>query len=154
MYGNVAEWVLDQYSEDGYEKHSGKKVVTAEQAFEKPDKVFPRVVRGGSWELGAEYCRSAARLASDDDEWRDEDPNYPQSPWWLTTTPGLGVGFRLFRPLAEPDSIQEKDKYWSADVPRIMKDAKNRIMDNGRGAFGLVDPDLPKAIKGLTSKDK
>lgn len=152
IYGNVAEWTLDQHVADGYSKHKGKKL-TVEQAWERPTKVFPRVLRGGSWELEAEQCRSASRLASDE-EWRDEDPNYPQSPWWLTTSPGLGSGFRLIRPLAAPKSPQDRDKFWSADVPRIFKDAKNRIMDNGRGAFGIVDNELPGAIKQLTDEDR
>ncbi len=148
MYGNVAEWVLDQYVEDHYQQFKGKPV-TAKQAWCKPTKVFPRVLRGGSWELEAEDCRSAARMGSDE-QWRDEDPNYPQSPWWYTTTPGLGTGFRIIRPLAVPKSRKEKEAYWSADVPRIFQDAKNRILDNGRGAFGIVDPQLPGAIKKLS----
>ena len=152
MYGNVAEWTLDQLVADGYKKHEGKKL-SAMKAWEHPTKVYPRVLRGGSWELEADQCRSAARLGSDE-EWRDEDPNYPQSPWWLTTSPGLGAGFRLIRPLDAPKEMEERDKFWSADVPRIMKDAKNRINDNGRGAFGVVDEGLPKAIKQLTDDDR
>ena len=152
MYGNVAEWTLDQLVADGYKKHEGKKL-PAMEAWERPTKVYPRVLRGGSWELEAKQCRSAARLGSDE-EWRDEDPNYPQSPWWLTTSPGLGAGFRLIRPLDAPKEMKERDKFWSADVARIMKDAKNRINDNGRGAFGIVDEELPKAIKQLTNEDR
>ena len=63
MCGNVAEWVLDGYSETGYARSAGKTVTTAE-AFEQPTKLFPRVLRGGSWELDAEDCRSAARMKS------------------------------------------------------------------------------------------
>jgi hypothetical protein len=103
--------------------------------------------------LEAEDCRSASRLASDE-EWLDEDPNSPQSPWWYTTSPGLGTGFRIIRPLDAPDNAEEKDQYWSADVPRIFRDAKNRINDNGRGAFGIVDPKLPQAIKSLDEDDQ
>jgi len=152
MYGNVAEWTLDQLVADGYKKHEGKKL-SAMEAWERPTKVYPRVLRGGSWELEAEHCRSAARLGSEE-EWRDEDPNYPQSPWWLTTTPGLGAGFRLIRPLDAPKEMKERDKFWSADVARILKDANNRVNDNGRGAFGIVDEDLPAAIKQLTDEDR
>ena len=152
MYGNVAEWVLDQYVENHYQAFKGKSV-SAEQAWAKPSKVFPRVLRGGSWELEAEDCRSAARMGSDE-EWRDEDPNYPQSPWWYTTSPGLGTGFRLLRPYDIPKKRQDKEAFWSADVPRIFKDAKNRIQDNGRGAFGIVDPELTQAIEQLTDEDR
>lgn len=151
MYGNVAEWTLDQYVADAYKKFEGKSL-TAREALVKPNLVFPRVLRGGSWELEAEDCRSAARFASDE-EWRDEDPNYPQSPWWYTTSPGLGTGFRIIRPLNAPKTQTAKEDYWKADVERIFKDAKNRIEENGKGAFGIVDGDLPAAIDQL-NKDK
>ena len=150
MYGNVAEWTLDQYIEDSYQKFAGKSISTKE-AFSKPKKVFPRVLRGGSWELEAEDCRSAARIQSDE-EWRDEDPNYPQSPWWFTTTPGLGSGFRIIRPLKQPDLPKDKEFYWKADVAQIFKDAKNRIEQNGKGAFGRVDSKLPAAIDQLNKE--
>jgi formylglycine-generating enzyme required for sulfatase activity len=148
MYGNVAEWVLDEYSESGYQDLAGK-TLTVKLAFRKPAKVFPRVLRGGSWELEAEDCRSAARMASSE-EWRDEDPNYPQSPWWFTTSPGLGTGFRIVRPLVPAETRQEKEGFWDADVERILKDTKSRLRD-GKGALGLVDPELPKAIEELNS---
>ena len=151
MYGNVGEWVLDQYVEDAYKKFEGGTVDT-EKALAKPTKVFPRVLRGGTWELEAEDCRSAARTASDE-EWRDEDPNYPQSPWWYTTSPGLGTGFRVIRPLAVPTTPKAREEFWKADVLRIFKDAKNRIEENGKGAFGIVDPKLPAAIDEL-NKDR
>ena len=154
MYGNVAEWVLDQYHEDGYTHVEEGASVTAEEAYRKPTKLFPRVVRGGSWELDPEDCRSAARLGSDDKEWKIEDPNFPKSPWWYTDTPGLGVGFRLLRPLEAPATRDAKGAFWDADIESIVEDAKNRISDNGRGAYGTVDPDLPKDISELTDADK
>ena len=152
MHGNVAEWVLDQYKDDAYKAFENK-TVAAKDAWVKATKVFPRVLRGGSWELEAEDCRSAARMASDD-EWRDEDPNYPQSPWWYTTSPGLGTGFRLIRPLEAPKSAIDKEKFWGADVEKILKHAKSRISNSGKGAFGIVDPELPNAIKDLKNEDR
>lgn len=154
MYGNVAEWCLDEYSDEGYTHVEAGSTVTVEEAFRKPTKLFPRVVRGGSYELEPEDCRSAARFGSNDKEWKIEDPNYPKSPWWYTDTPGLGVGFRLIRPLKEPKTAEAKNSFWEADVEMIKDDAKNRIDDNGRGAYGVVDPNLPKDIKGLTDADK
>lgn len=154
MYGNVSEWVLDQYSEDGYKSHAGKSL-SADEAFNKPTKLYPRVIRGGSFETEeASECRSAARLGSDDEEWKDEDPNVPKSPWWYTTSPGLGVGFRLIRPLHLPATDELKRAFWDADLESINLDARNRIRDNGRGAYGIVDPDLPTAIGELTDKDR
>lgn len=154
MYGNVAEWVLDEYHEDGYTHVEAGASLTTEHAFRKPTKLFPRAIRGGSFELEPEDCRSAARLGSEDKEWKVEDPNFPRSPWWYTDTPGLGVGFRLLRPLKTPATRQAKGLFWDADLEAILDDAQNRIRDNGRGAYGTVDANLPKDISELTDEDK
>ena len=154
MYGNVAEWVLDEYSENGYDHVEAGATVGVWEAYRKPTKLFPRVVRGGTFELEPEDCRSAARTPSDDKEWKIEDPNFPKSPWWFTDFPGTGVGFRLLRPIDVPDSIEKKNEFWEADIEMIKDDAKNRIEDNGRGAYGLVDEKLLDDIKGLTKDDK
>ena len=154
MYGNVAEWVLDEYDEGGYTHVEAGVLATTETAFRKPTKLFPRVIRGGSWELEPEDCRSAARVPSDDKEWKIEDPNYPKSPWWYTDSPALGVGFRLMRPLKTPATKEAKVLFWDADIESIVDDAKNRIRDNGRGAYGTVDSNLPREISELTDEDK
>ena len=112
------------------------------------------MVRGGSFEIEPEDCRSAARVGSDDKEWKNEDPNFPKSPWWYTDYPGTGVGFRIVRPLKAPTEAKEKNAYWEADMEMIIDDAKNRIDDNGRGAYGVVDENLPKDISELTDEDK
>lgn len=151
MYGNVNEWVLGQYVEGSYDGLTGK-VSSAVDTFNKPTELHPRVCRGGSFETGLEACRSAARQLSEE-VWRDDDPNVPRSPWWFTKSPSLGVGFRLMRPLHEPTTREAKEALWNADLEDIEYDAKARIESNGKGAFGIVGPDLPEAIKGL-SKDK
>ncbi|MEM7785064.1 MAG: formylglycine-generating enzyme family protein [Planctomycetota bacterium] len=149
MYGNVCEWVLDEYSEEGYDHVEAGSTVTVEEAFRKPTKLYPRVVRGGSFELEPEDCRSAARVGSDDKEWKTEDPNFPKSPWWYTDLPGTSVGFRLLRPLDPPKTRPEREEFWKADLEQIVDDAKNRIDANGRGAYGTVDPSLPSDIKAI-----
>lgn len=155
MYGNVAEWVLDQYTEDGYEHLKSEKSLTAESAFRTPTKLYPRVLRGGSWLTeDVEALRSAARLGSDDEEWKDSDPNVPLSPWWYTSYEGLGSGFRVMRPLKQPVTREAREAFWKADLEEIMYNAKNRIDDNGRGAFGIANPSLPKAIKTLSDDDR
>lgn len=153
MYGNVSEWVLDQYEKNAYQKLAGK-VSTVEETFTKPTKLYPRISRGGSWELPAEDCRSAARFKSDDEEWKAEDPNVPKSPWWYTDSPALGVGFRLMRPLRTPETREAREAFWSADIEEIEYDANNRIKDNGRGSLGIIDEKLPEAIKDLSKKKK
>ena len=151
MYGNVAEWVLDQYDEDGYTHVEAEAKLTTEQAYRKPTRLFPRVVRGGSWESVPEECRSASRLGSDK-EWRAADPNTPKSPYWHTSSPALGVGFRLMRPLNPPATDAAKNEFWDADIPSIIDDVNSRIEFQGKGAYAPVDPDLPKDIETLNKK--
>jgi formylglycine-generating enzyme required for sulfatase activity len=148
MHGNVGEWVLDAYTPDGYSRLKDKGVVPWPAAIGWPKKLYPRVVRGGGFEDDAAGCRSAARRKSDDDDWREEDPNFPQSPWWFTSQPALSVGFRMIRPLAEPPPA-ERGKFWDADLEQLQADVDQRIDSEGRGARGAATPELPAAIKTL-----
>lgn len=145
MHGNVAEWVLDGYDKKGYTHLKAGKTYTVEQTFNKPKTVYSRVVRGGSFELQASQCRSAARLCSSRD-WKSEDPDSPESPWWLTDFPGTGVGFRLIRPLEVPKTLQAKDQFWKPDHPDIAIAAELRFETNGRGALGKVDENLAEEM--------
>jgi formylglycine-generating enzyme required for sulfatase activity len=104
MHGNVAEWVLDQYTPDGYKQFAGQK---ADNPFVKPTTLYPRAVRGGSWDDDPPALRSAARRGSDK-EWKQQDPQLPQSIWYFTDAQFLGL--RVVRPLVEP-SDEEKQKY-------------------------------------------
>ncbi len=146
MHGNVWEWVLDEYREDGYAKFAGK-TVAAENTIAWPTKPYPLTVRGGSWDDDAPECRSAAKLGSHDIDWKSEDPNLPLSPWWFTSDPSRGVGFRIIRPL-QTVSPKEMAKYWEAKVEMVVGDIQNRL-EEGRGALGLVDDKLPADIKKL-----
>jgi formylglycine-generating enzyme required for sulfatase activity len=148
MHGNVGEWVIDEYTKDGYERLKGKGTVGWQDAVGWPKKLYPRVVRGGGFEDDAGGCRSAARRKSDDDDWRAEDPNFPQSPWWFTSQPALSVGFRVIRPLREAE-ITERNKFWDADIEQIQADADQRIDQEGRGARAVATPQLLDAIKKL-----
>lgn len=148
MHGNAAEWVLDFYTKDGYKQFEGQ-TVNAKDVIVWPTALFPRVVRGGSFDFNAARCRSAARYPSEDNEWRDEDPNIPLSPWWFTTAPATGVGFRIIRPLHAPQAGEEQQKFWKADIEDIQLDVDFRIEQEGRGALGIADKSLPAAIKEL-----
>jgi formylglycine-generating enzyme required for sulfatase activity len=147
MHGNVAEWVLDELLDDGYAKFKGGSV-TAEDALVWPTKLIPRVVKGGSWEDDAEACRSAARLGSEEEDWKQGDPNLPLSPWWFTDDPTRGIGFRIMRPLDVPATKEAKERYWAADVAEIREGVENRMQD-GRGAMGVTDRELPAAIQKM-----
>ena len=109
MHGNVAEWVLDQYDDTGYEELLDAKA----NPLNVPKTLYPRVVRGGGWEQFPEECRSAARLASEED-WKKQDPQIPKSIWYHTEA--RNVGFRVVRPLIEP-SEQEKESKWDKAEP-------------------------------------
>lgn len=145
MHGNVWEWVLDQYSDEGFAKLDGKKNLTALAAVNWPTEVEPLMVKGGGWDEDAENCRTAAKMGSSEDDWKEEDPNIPLSPWWFTSYPSTCVGFRVVRPLEE---VGKKDavKFYQADIEFLNLDVSDRLIE-GRGILGLVDPDLPEAIK-------
>jgi formylglycine-generating enzyme required for sulfatase activity len=110
MHGNVSEWVLDQYTTDFYGKSAGQ---VADNPLCLPNAIYPCVVRGGSWDDDADILRSAARVPSTED-WSRQDPQIPKSIWYHTDA--QQVGFRIIRPLAEPN---EKDKVekWAIALP-------------------------------------
>lgn len=148
MLGNVAEWTLDQYDADHYAQLAvlnESSPVPAADAVLWPTKVSPRSVRGGSWLAAADRCRSAARHASEDEEWKLSDPNLPLSPWWYTEEPAMGVGMRVVRPLAGIPAGQ-RERVWDAEVEDVADDVRARLQE-GRGARGVATPMLPEAIK-------
>ena len=147
MHGSVAEWTVNQYTEDGYAEFDKGKPINATEVVKWPDTPYPCVVRGGSWEMDPEQLRSAARLGSEDEEWKEEDPNFPKSPWWFTSDPARGVGFRIFRSYKPLD--QEKiAKFWEANAQDVKDDVESRLV-GGRGGLGLVNKSLPEAIKAM-----
>lgn len=150
MHGNVAEWVQDELHEDGYAKLKEKSAAGPLTVFEvlgKPAVHYPRVLKGGSWQSPAEECRSAARLGSNYELWKETDPNLPKSPWWMTNDPCRGIGFRIMRSIDELPRDQI-ETFWNIDSEDLQLDVNGRV-SGGRGGYGIVDPDLPAAIKKL-----
>ena len=96
MHGNVAEWCLDEYVADRYKQVAGK---PGEDPLVTVTKTYPQVVRGGAWTDEAPLLRSAARRGSSK-EWKQQDPQIPQSIWYHTDADF--VGFRVVRPLRVP----------------------------------------------------
>jgi formylglycine-generating enzyme required for sulfatase activity len=146
MHGNVAEFTVNQHT-DGYADFDTGKPIKAIDAVKWPETSSGIVVRGGSWEMDPEQLRSAARLVTSDEDWKEEDPNFPRSPWWFTSDPSRGVGFRIFRsyqPL-DPDTIT---KFWEPTSQEVKDDVESRL-SSGSGGLGLVDMSLPEAIKGM-----
>ena len=110
IHGNAAEWVLDQYLPDAYSTRGA----VAMNPLAVPSKLFPRIVRGGGWDDEARMLRSAVREGSSE-EWKQQDPQIPQSIWYHTDA--WGVGFRVVRPLVVP-SEEEKAALWDKTAPR------------------------------------
>src|SRR5262249_8167410 len=102
MHGNVAQWCLDHYKKDYYGSLRIDKPSLQPVLLPTADR-FSHVVRGGSWADPAERLRSAARRGSDK-TWIKQDPQRPQSIWWLTDAEF--VGFRVVRPLTEQENLK------------------------------------------------
>lgn len=112
MHGNVAEWTMDQYNERYFENLEGE---VADNPWYRPDELYPRSVRGGSWQDETSSLRCAARRGSQA-RWKQRDPQLPKSLWWLTDA--SFVGFRLVRP-ENPPSEEEIEKYWLEAIEDI-----------------------------------
>lgn len=146
MHGNVMEWTIDGYTEDGYESVAEKnQPMSFIDSVRWPESFDNRVVRGGSWQDYPEQLRATARLGSEDEDWKVEDPNVPLSPWWFTNDPARGVGFRIFRSYQPVDEETIK-KFWEIDNEDIEFDVEMRI-SGGRGAQSVIDPELAGEIK-------
>ena len=122
MHGNVAEWVLDQHTADFYGSQADQ---VANNPLAIPTELYPRVVRGGSWDDPAEMLRSAARNGSSE-EWKEQDPQIPQSIWFHTDA--LGVGFRIVRPLLEPTAEQRAAKWDKTEPVQIDLERKVELL--------------------------
>ncbi|MFS8615280.1 MAG: SUMF1/EgtB/PvdO family nonheme iron enzyme [Solitalea sp.] len=109
MHGNAMEWTMDQYVADFYS--SFKKGETARNPLAVPTELYPRSVRGGSFNDDASELRSANRIPSQA-SWKRIDPQVPKSNWWFPEAPFLG--FRLVRP-AVPPSKEEIEAYYNVE---------------------------------------
>ena len=105
IYGNAAEWTLDQYDEKFY----GTIAAGSASPFNQPKTLYPRVVRGGSWDDYPNDLRSAARRYSREG-WKQQDPQLPKSIWYHTNAQFLG--FRVVRPLTVPPP-DKMNLYWN-----------------------------------------
>jgi len=112
MYGNVVEWVLDQYDPAYYQQSAAAGTVT--EPWKKATKPYPHAVRGGSWDDEAGMLRSAARRGSER-AWKAQDPQLPKSVWYFSDA--QWVGFRIIRPLKAPPADQMQ-KYWTSGTER------------------------------------
>ncbi|MEQ6120865.1 SUMF1/EgtB/PvdO family nonheme iron enzyme [Reichenbachiella sp. MALMAid0571] len=106
MHGNVSEWTLDLYDDQFYSKFEGQE---ADNPWNTPYVLHPRVYRGGSWDDDPEDLRSAARMKSGLNLQRG-DPQVPKSFWWYTNSEF--IGFRVVRSYKELTQVEIR-KFWA-----------------------------------------
>jgi formylglycine-generating enzyme len=150
MHGNVWEWVIDEVLVDGYPKTDG--TITWVDSIAWPTTATGRCVRGGGFQSDAVECRSASQMASIDlddqvGDWKDDDPNFPHSPWWFTSDPARSVGMRIVRS-ATPLDEELINKFYNIDHEDIQLDVETRL-DEGRGILGLAVPELAEQLKAV-----
>ncbi|MGB7346639.1 MAG: SUMF1/EgtB/PvdO family nonheme iron enzyme [Pirellulaceae bacterium] len=144
MHGNASEWTVNAYTPDGYQWLKKQELITATDAVRWPTGSDEGVVRGGSIDSELREIRSAARLASDEEEWKGDDAFLPKSPWWYTSDPARTVGFRVFRS-ATPLADEVISKFWNHTSDDLQQDIQSRLI-GGRGAVGIVDEDVVKKL--------
>jgi len=103
MHGNVWEWTLDAY-------RPAYSAGPLSDPWVRAERLYPRVVRGGSWMDDAPALRCGSRRASSED-WKMQDPQLPKSVWYHTDAQWLG--FRLVRPARVP-SAEQMYAYWNS----------------------------------------
>jgi formylglycine-generating enzyme required for sulfatase activity len=102
MLGNVAEWTLDQYSDNYVQQAAEKDPMT------EPTSKYPKTLKGGGFNNNAAMMQCNARYKSDA-SWNRRDPQIPKSKWWLTDA--AAVGFRIVSPLVQP-SAADADAFY------------------------------------------
>ncbi len=151
MLGNVGEWTVNAYTKSYDWLGDREQPVNAIDVVKWPVRATSCVVRGGQWEDDAKDVRCAVRLESDDDEWKMEDPDFPRSPWWFTSDPARGVGFRLFRSYKPLDDELIK-KFWNHTSEKVKQDVQMKL-DSGHSQIGLANENLLPAIKEYRRKE-
>jgi formylglycine-generating enzyme required for sulfatase activity len=103
LYGNVAEWTLDQYDKGRYERLAKQPLSLAPVLLPNANK-WAHVTRGGHWKDASDALRSASRRHSDP-KWMKHDPQEPRSIWWLTKQDI--IGFRVVRAVEEQADLKD-----------------------------------------------
>lgn len=102
LQGNVMEWCIDHYVEDAYARYNGnlKDGLSLFPHYKPTENKWWHVARGGHFRSEAKDLRVAARTRSDK-QWMRQDPQEPQSIWWLTSFDI--IGFRVIRPVEDDE---------------------------------------------------
>jgi formylglycine-generating enzyme len=151
MHGNVWEWTIEHYSDSGYAKQDRRRFVGFEGT-QWPTSIDSQCVRGGCWNDPPSRLRAAARMGSDKNEWAQEDPECPTSPWWYTSDPSRMVGMRIVRSLdpLEDDLISQ---FWEIHVQELQDDVHATVQE-GRGRMGLANDAMLRSINAPKPRRK
>lgn len=134
MHGNVAEWVIDQYSADAYQQlNAGDRTAKTVAIFGSD--MYPHVIRGGGWMDPATAVRSAARIASSA-ALSEFDPDLPPSPHWHASDEARNIGFRVVRSL-KPESVETIARFWNPGEDLALD--IEELVSSGRGAIGVPE---------------
>lgn len=98
---------MDHYEANAYSKRGAK----ADNPTTLSEELYPKVIRGGSYDDSPEEMTSSKRAASTP-EWKRIDPQIPKSQWWFPEAPFLGM--RIIRPLTPP-SKEYIEKYYGTE---------------------------------------
>ena len=105
MLGNVCEWVSDFYNPTAYQEAARKNPAVNPKGPKETKKGQVHVARGGDYYSEAKELRCAAR-SFEQPYWRDGDPQFPKSQWWL---PEMDIiGFRVALSAERKDQISGK----------------------------------------------
>ncbi len=99
MYGNVAEWTMDQYNNAYYTTL----IDGTKDPINTKTKRHPCTVKGGHYGSPLKDLRPEHREPTSQ-KWNQRDPQIPKSKWWNADAPF--VGFRVVRPLQQPNKEQ------------------------------------------------
>ncbi len=108
IYGNVMEW-----TSDAYVPHYPESKGVVENPTTQAEELYPRSIRGGSYDDEAINLRSAKRFFSNP-KWKQIDPQIPKSQWWFPEAPFLGL--RVVRPETPPTEEEIMAYYDQAPI--------------------------------------
>ena len=115
VHGNLSEFVIEDSASTGLE--------------------YGHVACGGNFESDAANCKATSVIRTTIDWW-DQDPDFPQSSWWMTSESARATGFRILSPL-EPMTAKQRKTYWDADSEELTENVASRLKW-GRGSVGTV----------------